>query len=104
MADLNEHGYGAPSSWVSVPPGYAAEAFDYGYGDPTTLGVGTTFDALPDNLDTGYGSEYLVLVLSAVGGQAIVRNDGATRRSVPGRTRIVRRRRYNLLRSACRAR
>lgn len=73
---MAEHGYGAPSA---IPaPDYAAEAFDWGYGDPSALAPFAWDLSLAAEQDAGYGSPLLLLILAPVGGAFVVRDDGGT--------------------------
>lgn len=60
-----EHGFGAPSTWLDVPPGYEPEVYDLGFGSPTTLGDWGDVDLELFFGDTGFGSPLTILVVTA---------------------------------------
>lgn len=60
-----EHGHGAPSGSGSEAdvPGYQAGAFDWGFGSPSGLPPWVWDPTDPDELDSGFGSKFIILTV-----------------------------------------
>ena len=70
----SEHGFGAPTTWLDVPPGYVAEQYDAGFGSPTNLDQWGDIDLALYFGDTEFGSPLTIIL--AVADPSDVRDDG----------------------------